>query len=440
MPVRKCSTCNKTELMATKDDILKARPQPQQAAATEATTQQPQPPAASEAGEQPAPSTQPSVATEAATSPAQSPTGEATAQPQQAGIAAGKTLQSGTDTAREHLNEAYTQIAQNNEKESKERAVTKQKEAEDREQKRYRTKAILAALGDGISSLANLYYTTRGAQGIPQPAASLSEVTKRRFDEAKRRKEKMEDEYRAALIRAGFADRAEAFQAARDDKNNAAADRRAEAARRADAEERQREREWNAVENEKERAYRLSENEKERQARKAAQDADRKSRERVAYSKNYADRGSSGGSKEQPSKLTDEENALYDLAVSYGLATPEGEMYSSKVSHSSSTKNGVTSKDRTDTLVPYYRNEVSPGEQQRALRIGNTIQQLLNMGWSKGEIETVKADIEKGLSAREIAGTTYRFLPYDLPDVAKERKYEQYDMDDNNYEQYQVKK
>lgn len=62
------------------------------------------------------------------------------------------------------------------------------------------------------------------------------------------------------------------------------------------------------------------------------------------------------------------------------------------------------------------------------------------MGWSKGEIETVKADIEKGLSAREIAGTTYRFLPYDLPDVAKERKYEQYDMDDNNYEQYQVKK
>ena len=45
----------------------------------------------------------------------------------------------------------------------------------------------------------------------------------------------MEDEYRAALIRAGFADRAEAFQAARDDKNNAAADRRAEAARRADA-------------------------------------------------------------------------------------------------------------------------------------------------------------------------------------------------------------
>ena len=235
MPVRKCSTCNKTELMATKDDILKARPQPQQAAATEATTQQPQPPAASEAGKQPAPSSQPPVATEAATPPAQTTAGEATAQPQQTGIAAGKTLQSGTDTAREHLNEAYTQIAQNNEKESKDRAMTKQKEADDREQKRYRTKAILAALGDGISSLANLYYTTRGAQGIPQPAASLSEVTKRRFDEAKRRKEKMEDEYRAALIRAGFADRAEAFQAARDDKNNAAADRRAEAARRADA-------------------------------------------------------------------------------------------------------------------------------------------------------------------------------------------------------------
>ena len=136
--------------MATKDDILKARPQPQQAAATEATTQQPQPSAASEAGEQPAPSTQPSVATEAATPPAQSPTGEATAQPQQAGIAAGKTLQSGTDKAETHLNKAYTQVTKGNEKESKDRAMTKQKEADDREQKRYRTKAILAALGDGI--------------------------------------------------------------------------------------------------------------------------------------------------------------------------------------------------------------------------------------------------------------------------------------------------
>lgn len=428
--------------MATKDDILKASTQAQQPQQTtpSAAQTQPQPSAEAETKQQPSQPSQPPISTGAATPPVQTTAGEATAQPQQTGIAAGKTLKNSTDKAETHLNKAYTQVTEGNEKESKDRAMTKQKEADDREQKRYRTKAILAALGDGISSLANLYYTTRGAQGIPQPAASLSEVTKRRFDEAKRRKEKMEDEYRAALIRAGFADRAEAFQAARDDKNNAAADRRAEAARRADAEERQREREWNAVENEKERAYRLSENEKERQARKAAQDADRKSRERVAYSKNYADRGSSGGSKEQPSKLTDEENALYDLAVSYGLATPEGEMYSSKVSHSSSTKNGVTSKDRTDTLVPYYRNEVSPGEQQRVLRIGNTIQQLLNMGWSKGEIETVKADIEKGLSAREIAGTTYRFLPYDLPDVAKERKYEQYDMDDNNYEQYQVKK
>lgn len=429
--------------MATKDDILKARPQaqqPLQAAATEAATQQPQPPAASNTGEQPAPSPQPSVAAPAATPSAQPPAGEATAQPQQTGIAAGKTLQSGTDTAQAHLNDAYTQVRQDNEKESKERAVTKQKEAEDREQKRYRTKAILAALGDGISSLANLYYTTRGAQGMRQPAASLSEVTRKRFDEAKRRKEKMEDEFRAALIRAGFAERAEAFQAAQNDKNNAAADRRAEETRKANAEERQKEREWNAAENEKERAYRLSENEKERQARKAEQDANRKSTERIAYSRIYADRGGSGGGKEQPSRLTDEQNALYDLAVSYGFAPAEGKMHVSKVSHSTNTKGGVTSDDRTDTLVPYYRNEVSPGEQLRALKIGNTIQQLLNMGWSEREIKAVKLDIERGLSAEDISGTPNRFIPYDLPEVAKERKYEQYNMDDNNFEQYQVTK
>ena len=62
------------------------------------------------------------------------------------------------------------------------------------------------------------------------------------------------------------------------------------------------------------------------------------------------------------------------------------------------------------------------------------------MGWNEKDIEAVKADIEKGLSAREIDGNTYRFIPYDLPDLAKERKYEQYDMDDNNFEQYQVTK
>ena len=138
--------------MATKDDILKASTQAQQPQQTtpSAAQTQPQPSAEAETKQQPSQPSQPPISTGAATPPAQSSAGEATAQPQQAGIAAGKTLQSGTDTAREHLNEAYTQIAQNNEKESKERAVTKLKEADDREQKRYRTKAILAALGDGI--------------------------------------------------------------------------------------------------------------------------------------------------------------------------------------------------------------------------------------------------------------------------------------------------
>lgn len=427
--------------MATKDDILKARPQaqqPLQAAATEAATQQPQPPAASNTGEQPAPSTQPSMAAPAATPSAQPPAGEATAQPQQTGIAAGKTLQSGTDTAQAHLNDAYTQVRQDNEKESKERAVTKQKEAEDREQKRYRTKAILAALGDGISSLANLYYTTRGAQGMRQPAASLSEVTRRRLDEAKSRKEKMEDEYRAALIRAGFAERAEAFQERQRQANNADAAARAAEQRAADKEAREQQHQWDVEAAQENRRFAQEENERERAARRESQERQMAHQQALAY---RSSAGSRGGSRSDfPGQLSEQENALYDLAVNYGFAPQEGDFYTSKQTRSTTRKNGVESASQNEERKPYYRNEISPSEQQRVLRIGSTIQQLLDMGWSKKDIEAAKADIEKGLSAREIDESTYRFIPYDLPELAKERKYEQYDMDDNNFEQYQVTK
>ena len=427
--------------MATKDDILKARPQaqqPLQAAATEAATQQPQPPAASNTGEQPAPSTQPSVAAPAATPSAQPPAGEATTQPQQTGIAAGKTLQSGTDTAQAHLNDAYTQVRQDNEKESKERAVTKQKEAEDREQKRYRTKAILAALGDGISSLANLYYTTRGAQGMRQPAASLSEVTRRRLDEAQRRKEKMEDEYRAALIRAGFAERAEAFQEKQRQANNADAAARAAEQRAADKEAREQQHQWDVEAAQENRRFAQEENERERAARRESEERQMAHQRALAY---RSSAGSRGGSRSDfPGQLSEQENALYDLAVNYGFAPQEGDFYTSKQTRSTTRKNGVESASQNEERKPYYRNEISPSEQQRVLRIGSTIQQLLNMGWSKKDIEAAKADIEKGLSAREIDESTYRFIPYDLPELAKERKYEQYDMDDNNFEQYQVTK
>ena len=140
--------------MATKDDILKASTQAQQPQQTtpSAAQTQPQPSAEAETKQQPSQPSQPPISTGAATPPVQTTAGEATAQPQQTGIAAGKTLKNSTDKAETHLNKAYTQVTKGNEKESKDRAMTKQKEADDREQKRYRTKAILAALGDGISS------------------------------------------------------------------------------------------------------------------------------------------------------------------------------------------------------------------------------------------------------------------------------------------------
>ena len=426
--------------MATKDDILKASTQAQQPQQTtpSAAQTQPQPSAEAETKQQPSQPSQPPISTGAATPPVQTTAGEATAQPQQTGIAAGKTLKNSTDKAETHLNKAYTQVTKGNEKESKDRAMTKQKEAEDREQKRYRTKAILAALGDGISSLANLYYTTRGAQGIPQPAVSLSEVARKRFDEAKRRKEKMEDEFRAALIRAGFAERAEAFQERQRQANNADAAARAAEQRAADKEAREQQHQWEAEEAQKKREFTQEENERERAARRESQERQMAQQWTLAKMRSAGSRGESRS--DFSGQLSEQENALYDLAVNYGFAPQEGDFYTSKQTRSTTRKNGVESASQNEERKPYYRNEITPSEQQRVLRIGSTIQQLLDMGWNEKDIEAVKADIEKGLSAREIDGNTYRFIPYDLPDLAKERKYEQYDMDDNNFEQYQVTK
>ena len=193
-----------------------------------------------------------------------------------------------------------------------------------------------------------------------------------------------------------------------------------------------------AEEAQKKREFTQEENERERAARRESQERQMAQQWTLAKMRSAGSRGESRS--DFSGQLSEQENALYDLAVNYGFAPQEGDFYTSKQTRSTTRKNGVESASQNEERKPYYRNEISPSEQQRVLRIGSTIQQLLDKGWNEIDIDAVKADIEKGLSAREIDRNTYRFIPYDLPDLAKERKYEQYDMDDNNFEQYQVTK
>lgn len=58
------------------------------------------------------------------------------------------------------------------------------KEQQDRETEKRRKRAqLFAAIGDGLASLSNLFFTTQYAPNAYNPAYSLSEATKRRYDE-----------------------------------------------------------------------------------------------------------------------------------------------------------------------------------------------------------------------------------------------------------------
>lgn len=58
------------------------------------------------------------------------------------------------------------------------------KERQDREvEKRRKRAAVFAAIGDGLASLSNLFFTTKGAPNAYNPANSLSDAVRKRYDE-----------------------------------------------------------------------------------------------------------------------------------------------------------------------------------------------------------------------------------------------------------------
>lgn len=80
-----------------------------------------------------------------------------------------------------------------------------------REKKRERNRALIGAISDGVSAFANLYATTKGAQGTPQ-LPSMTQAATKRYEEAIERRRKLQDQYTAALGRAGFEDLAQAHR------------------------------------------------------------------------------------------------------------------------------------------------------------------------------------------------------------------------------------
>ena len=82
-------------------------------------------------------------------------------------------------------------------------------------EKREKREAVLSAVGDGISALSNLFFTTKGAPNSYDPSRSMSAVTRARWDKLKAEREANLRIYNEGYLRALSMDRAES----REDRN-----------------------------------------------------------------------------------------------------------------------------------------------------------------------------------------------------------------------------
>lgn len=92
------------------------------------------------------------------------------------------------------------------------------------QQKRQRNRQIINAVGDGISALANLYYTNKSGVNAYDPSTSLTKAAKERYDKLLAQQREDEERYKELAYRSGAADIEMAYRRAKD----AAADKRAE--------------------------------------------------------------------------------------------------------------------------------------------------------------------------------------------------------------------
>ena len=81
-------------------------------------------------------------------------------------------------------------------------ADQQRREEEERQRKRERSRAILSAIGDGVSALSNLYHTSKYAPDMSTPDSSLSGKAKERYDRFVQVRKENEARYNNAILRA----------------------------------------------------------------------------------------------------------------------------------------------------------------------------------------------------------------------------------------------
>ena len=72
----------------------------------------------------------------------------------------------------------------------------------EQENKKQRQRALISAIGDGISAIANMYYTSKGAPSMFNPSNSLTAQNQKRWEAIKKERDANKDRYNAAYMRA----------------------------------------------------------------------------------------------------------------------------------------------------------------------------------------------------------------------------------------------
>lgn len=72
----------------------------------------------------------------------------------------------------------------------------------ERERKRQKREAIFAAIGEGMSAMSNLYFTTQYAPNAFDPTKGMAAITRKRFDRLKKDREENQRQYLDGLMRA----------------------------------------------------------------------------------------------------------------------------------------------------------------------------------------------------------------------------------------------
>jgi hypothetical protein len=228
------------------------------------------------------------------------------------------------------------------------------------EEKRARRRQLFSALGDTLSGIANLYYTSKGAPNAYDPTKNMSEITRDRYEKAKKDYEENAKQYMSGYMEAARLDQADELRDKEwnhriereelEDKRKEKADARAEAKAERDEEMSDLKMQLMAGKISYQDALTLK-------AQIDAKYEDQLKKSEIDKNNRVGTKTGSGGGQKATAmwQAVDSKGNIHEFpatstAHAYGIATANGWTIGGKTSTSVTTKSGVGSNQTTKTV------------------------------------------------------------------------------------------